>query len=150
MPEARRRIAVVSRELYPFGGGGMGNYVNWTAEALADVAEVTVVTTAAHEAEYRALREAGDPRLDPRLRFVFAPDFDYDDHGTYYGYFHRWSAHVLEALRRAYPDRGPRPDRVRRLPRRGRGDAAGPPHRRPALSRHRASRSASTRARRWC
>jgi glycogen(starch) synthase len=101
------RIAVVSRELYPFGGGGMGNYVNWTAEALAEVAAVTVVTTARHEPEYRDLRAAGDPRLDQRVEFVFAPDFDYDDHGTYYGYFHRWSAHVLEALRRAYPDRGP-------------------------------------------
>jgi glycogen synthase len=107
MAEGRRRIAVVSRELYPFGGGGMGNYVNWTAEALADVAEVTVVTTASHEAEYRRLRAAGDPRIDERPRFVFAPDFDYDDHITFYGYFHRWSAHVLEALRRAYPDRGP-------------------------------------------
>jgi len=107
-PQARRpAIAVVSRELYPFGGGGMGNYVNWTAAALADVAEVTVVTTASHETEYRALREAGDPRIDPRLRFVFAPDFDYDDHITYYGYFHRWSAHVLAALRHAYPGRGP-------------------------------------------
>jgi glycogen synthase len=107
MPGTGRRIAVVSRELYPFGGGGMGNYVNWTAKALADVAEVTIVTTNSHEEEYRRLLAAGDPRLDRRIRFVFAPDFEYDDHGTYYGYFHRWSTHVWEALQRAYPDGGP-------------------------------------------
>jgi glycogen(starch) synthase len=100
-------VAVVSRELYPFGGGGMGNYVNWTARALAGVAEVTVITTARHEDEYRALRAAGDPRLDARVRFLFAPDFGWDDHGTFYGYFHRWSKHVLDALRDAYPGRGP-------------------------------------------
>jgi glycogen synthase len=103
----RPRIAVVSREVYPFDGGGMGNYINWTAAALADVAEVTLITTGDHEAEYRRLSAAKDTRLDPRVRFVFAPDFDYDDHGTFYGYFHRWSAHVWEAIQRAYPERGP-------------------------------------------
>ncbi|MGI8461088.1 MAG: glycosyltransferase [Solirubrobacterales bacterium] len=107
MAKEKARIGVVSRELYPFGGGGMGNYVNWTAQALAGVAEVEVFTTDRHEAEYRALRAAGDPRLDERITFHFAPDFDYDDQGTFYGYFHRWSATVLDALRGAYGERGP-------------------------------------------
>ena len=101
------RIAIVSRELYPFGGGGMGNYVAWTASCLADVAEVTVVTTDRHEAAYRELLAAGDQRVDPRLRFCFGADFEFRDQRTYYGYFHRWSATVHEQLREAYPDRGP-------------------------------------------
>jgi glycogen(starch) synthase len=101
------RIALVSREVYPFGGGGLGNYVNWTARALAEVAEVTVLTTSRHQAAHRELLAAGDQRLDPRVRFVFVPDFDYHDHRTFYGYFHRWSANVLDALRASYPERGP-------------------------------------------
>ena len=103
----RPRIAIVSRELYPFGGGGMGNYVAWTASALADVAEVTVITTDRHEEAYRELLAAGDPRVDPRLHFRFGADFEFRDQRTFYGYFHRWSATVHELLREAYPERGP-------------------------------------------
>lgn len=106
--EGRRpRIAVVSREVYPFDGGGMGNYVNWTARALADVAEVKLLTTDRHRGRYEELRAAADPRLDPRIEVVFVPDPDFDRPGTYYGYFHRWSASALEALVGAYPGGGP-------------------------------------------
>lgn len=101
------RIAVVSREVYPFDGGGMGNYVNWTAQALADVAEVKLLTTDRHRERYEELRAAADPRLDPRIEVVFVPDPDFDRPGTYYGYFHRWSASAFETLVEAYPGGGP-------------------------------------------
>jgi glycogen(starch) synthase len=106
-PENPLQVALISRELYPFGGGGMGNYVAWTAQALAEVAAVTIVTTDRHEESYRRLRARGDPRIDPRIRYVFAPDFDYEDHRTFYGYFHRWSASVFETLAGAFPGGGP-------------------------------------------
>ena len=45
---ARPTIALVSRELAPFGGGGIGTYVAATARVLAPVAEVTIFTTDRH------------------------------------------------------------------------------------------------------
>ena len=43
------RIAFVSREVYPFDSAGLGNYVAFTAAALAADAEVTIITTDPHE-----------------------------------------------------------------------------------------------------
>src|SRR5918999_709538 len=85
----------------------MGNYVNWTARALADVADVKLLTTDRHRERYEELRAAADPRLDPRIEVGFVPDPDFDRPGTYYGYFHRWSASAFETLVDAYPGGGP-------------------------------------------
>ncbi len=101
------RVALVSREVYPFEGGGISYYVNSTARALADVAEVTIVTTGAHEAEHSRLSAAGDQRLPPGVNFEFVPPPHPDESGSYYGFFHHYSARVLETLARAYPDGGP-------------------------------------------
>ncbi len=101
------RVALVSREVYPFEGGGISYYVNSTARALADVAEVTIVTTGAHEAEHSRLSAAGDQRLPPGVNFEFVPPPHPDESGSYYGFFHHYSARVLETLARVYPDGGP-------------------------------------------
>ena len=100
------RVALVSREVYPFEGGGISYYVNSTARALADVAEVTIVTTGAHEAEHSRLSAAGDqrrPRREFRVRAAAAPGRV----RQLLGFFHHYSARVLETLARAYPDGGP-------------------------------------------
>jgi glycogen(starch) synthase len=101
------RIALVSREVYPLYGGGLGNYVTWSARALSEVAEVTIFTSSIREPAYRAMREAGDPRLPDGVRFEFVEEADELHTGSYFGVFHMWSARVFEALTRVYPDGGP-------------------------------------------
>ncbi|WP_320670275.1 glycosyltransferase [Patulibacter defluvii] len=101
------RICLVSRELYPFVGGGIAPIVAATARQLADVAEVVVVTSADHEAEYRRLRAAGDPRVLPdtvRMLFVEEPA---ETHGAFYNHMHAYSARVHAVLRAHYGGRGP-------------------------------------------
>src|SRR6266540_339213 len=100
------RIAFVSREVYPFGGGGLGRFVTWAAEALSELAEVTILTTSAHERRFGELRAAGDPRLPAGVRFEFVPDVGSGDAGGFYGPFHAWSAAAFEALCELYPDGG--------------------------------------------
>lgn len=103
------RVALVSREVYPFGGGGLGNYVTWTAELLSEVADVTVITTSRHRELHDELRAAGDTRLPSGVRFEFVdePPSDKEEIGSYYGFFHLWSARAFQALCRLYPDGGP-------------------------------------------
>src|SRR3954471_19073420 len=101
------RIAFVSREVYPLFGAGLGTYVTWAARALAEVAEVTIFTSSLREADYRRMRDAGDPRLPRGVRFEFVDEPDPRRVGAYFGVFHVWSANAFEALARAYPDGGP-------------------------------------------
>jgi len=66
------RIAFVAREFYPFIGGGIAPIVAAAARQLAEVGEVTVVTSASYRQEYERLRAQGDPRLPPAsVRLVF-------------------------------------------------------------------------------
>jgi glycogen synthase len=101
------RIAFVSRELYPFRSAGLGNYVLFTAAALADVAEVTVLTSDAHEAAYRELVAAGDPRIPAGVRIEFVPEARGTEADYWYHERHLWSARAYEAVLRVYPDGGP-------------------------------------------
>ncbi len=101
------RIVFVSREVYPFDSAGLGNYVLFTAAALADVAEVTIVTSALHEPRYRELAAAGDARLPDGVRFEFVPEPRADEAADWYGVLHLWSARAHAALVRLYPDGGP-------------------------------------------
>jgi glycogen(starch) synthase len=101
------RLALVSRELYPFVGGGIAPIVAATARDLSTIADVTIVTSSAHRETYERLRDAGDPRIPPasvRLVFVDEPDQDY---GGYFSYMHSWSARVDRALRATYPRGAP-------------------------------------------
>ena len=102
------RIALVSRELYPYVGGGIAPIVAAAARLLSTVAEVTVVTSAAYRREHRRLAAAGDSRLLPEsVRICWVQEPEPDEVGAYLSYMHSYSARVDRALRTAYPDRGP-------------------------------------------
>jgi glycogen synthase len=103
----RLRIALASREVYPFGGGGLGAYVRAAAEALAPIADVTIVTTDKHEPAYDRLRSAADERLPSQARFVFVQEPDADEGARYYDFLHAWSARVYEVLRETFRDGPP-------------------------------------------
>jgi glycosyltransferase involved in cell wall biosynthesis len=103
-----RQVVLVSREVHPFVGGGIGVYVAALAGTLADHMDVTVITPSAHEPRYRRLRESGHPVFGhPRVRVHFVEDAQEDDVGSYHGVVHLWSARVFEALKELYPDGGP-------------------------------------------
>jgi glycosyltransferase involved in cell wall biosynthesis len=102
------RVALVSRELYPFGGGGIGEYVNACARLLSGFADVTVFTSSAHRGTYRKLRAKGDNRLVPdEVEMVFVPEACEEDRGGYFSTLHVYSARVFESLREHYAGRGP-------------------------------------------
>ena len=101
------RIAFVSREVYPFDSAGLGNYVTFTAQALAAEAEVTIVTSDVHRERYEELAAAGDPRLPAGACLEFVPEPTYPDDDYWYGSLHLWSARAYEALKRLFPGGGP-------------------------------------------
>ena len=104
---SERRIAFVSREVYPFDSAGLGNYVGFAAAALAGHADVTVFTARRHEARYEELRAAGDPRLPAGVRFEFIDEPHGREVDHWYTPLQLWSSRALEALVRVYPDGGP-------------------------------------------
>jgi glycogen synthase len=101
------RIALVCREVYPFGGGGIGQFVTAAARLLSEIAEVTVLTTSLFEQEYVRLSAAGDERLPPGVRFVFVPEPSVEEAEAWYHVMHCYSGRVHERLREVYPDGGP-------------------------------------------
>src|SRR5437764_4028021 len=106
----RPSVVLVSRELYPFTGGGIAPMVAATAELLTEIADVTIVTTAFHQDEYERLRAHPDEarRLPPEsVRFVFVEEPGEDDLGGYLSHMHGWSARVFEKLCELYPGGGP-------------------------------------------
>jgi glycogen synthase len=106
----RPSVALVSRELYPFTGGGIAPMVAATAELLTEIADVTIVTTAFHQEEYERLRAQPDKarRLPPEsVHFVFVDEPAEHDLGGYLSHMHGWSARVFEKLCELYPGGGP-------------------------------------------
>jgi glycogen(starch) synthase len=102
------KVALVSRELDPFGGAGIGQYVSACARLLSREADVTVFTTSSHKARYEELRAAGDPRVLPsHIDMEFVPDVGEGEAGEYYCDLHLYSARVLDALREYYGGHGP-------------------------------------------
>jgi glycosyltransferase involved in cell wall biosynthesis len=106
----RPQVALVSREVYPFTGGGIAPMVAATAALLSEVADVKIITTHFHREEYTRLR-AEDPEHErlppPSVEFVFVEEPGPDDLGGYLSHMHGWSARVFEALCEIYPDGGP-------------------------------------------
>lgn len=106
MVAAKPRVAFVSRELAPFGGGGIGPYVRAAADLLADEFDVCIFTTSRHRAAHERLgRER--PEALPKARIVFVDEPRTWDGRNAYNLLHAWSANVHEALHREYGDRGP-------------------------------------------
>jgi glycogen synthase len=101
------RFGLVSREVYPFIGGGLSRYVTATAESLASVGEVTIFTTTKHQRRFRELEKAGSPDLPVGVRFVFIPEPTEPDRGAFYHHLHAWSARVYDVLRAEYGAHGP-------------------------------------------
>jgi glycosyltransferase involved in cell wall biosynthesis len=102
------RVALASREVYPLGGGGIGQFVAGAARLLASVAEVTVLTTSVFEETYAELRAKQDPRLPPdNVRVVFVPEPTVEEASAWTHVMHCYGARVYERLRELYPDGGP-------------------------------------------
>jgi glycosyltransferase involved in cell wall biosynthesis len=104
----RPRFALVSREVFPFGGGGIGFYVTSTAHLLAGIGEVRIFTTSSHRERYQEMRDAGDPRVPPSdIEVVFVDEAEPEAVGGFFSTMHLYSSNVLDALRASYGDRGP-------------------------------------------
>lgn len=102
------RIALVSRSLAPFGGGGIGVYVDTMARILVAAGhEVAVFTTSFYRDAYEALRASGDPDglLAPGADYVFVPE-PVGSEG-YYAPLHSYAAANLDAIVAHYPVGGP-------------------------------------------
>jgi glycogen synthase len=97
------RFALVSREVYPFVGGGLSRYVTATADTLAPLGEVSIFTTDV----YRHRADELASTLDADVKLVFVPEPDPEELGSYYHVMHHWSANVYEALKREYGAEGP-------------------------------------------
>ena len=102
------RISLVSAELFPFSGGGIGQFASAAARLLAGVAEVTVLTSSVNEAEYERLRAAGDPRLPPpEVRVAFVEEPWEEEAQGYFSVMHLYGDRALARLRDLYPDEPP-------------------------------------------
>jgi glycosyltransferase involved in cell wall biosynthesis len=102
-------IALVSREVYPFSGGGIGEYIASCGRLLASVGDITIFTSSLHEEAYRRMTAEGDSRMPPPgVQVVFVPEPDPSDLRHYFSLLHVYSASVLDALRRRYGRNGPR------------------------------------------
>jgi glycosyltransferase involved in cell wall biosynthesis len=101
------RIAFVSREVYPFDSAGLGNYVTFSAAALAPHAEVAILTSDLYEERYHELVEASDPRLPDGVRFEFVAEPKAKELPGWYEAWHLWSARAFEAIVRLYPEGAP-------------------------------------------
>lgn len=102
----RPTVALVSREVAPFGGGGIGRYVSALAGLLADEFEVTIFTTSLHRDAYERARREQALTLPP-ARVVFVREPRAWDARRAFSRLHAWSARVHEALLAEYGGRGP-------------------------------------------
>jgi len=100
-----RDFVIASREFHPFGGGGIGTYLNALARTLHGAWRVTVITTSAHQRRYDDLVGSADDRLPPHSRFVFVDDPE--QAGSYFGSTHAWSARIYAEIKRQFPAGGP-------------------------------------------
>jgi glycogen synthase len=101
------RIALVSRELHPVGGGGIGVAVAGLASALSEIGEVLVLTRSGLEQGYRELEAAGLPEWANDVQVEFVPEPAAGEYGSYYSFMHLYSSRVFDRLRELYPNGGP-------------------------------------------
>jgi glycosyltransferase involved in cell wall biosynthesis len=101
------RIALVSRELHPIGGGGIGVAAAGFASALSEIADVVVLTSSSLEEDHRPLRAKGQLPWANDVQVEFVPEPTSGEYGSYYNFMHLYSARVLDRLRELYPEGGP-------------------------------------------
>jgi len=105
---SRPTIVLASRELFPFGGGGIGAYVAQNARVLTPVADVTIVTAGWYREKYEELSVLDDPRVDyggAAVAFVEVPEPH--EHGAFYSHMHLYSHRVLERVRELFASGAP-------------------------------------------
>ena len=100
-------IALVSRELYPFGGGEIGVYIAATARTLAHDNDVVIVTSAEHEESYRELERGGDLGDLAGIRTIFVQLPPMAEVLTWETQARVWSRRVFDAIKREFPHGGP-------------------------------------------
>jgi len=102
------RVVFVSREVYPLGGGGIGQFVSAAAELLSRIAEVTVLTTSVFEERYQQLRARGDDRLPGAgVRFAFVREPAVEEAAGWYHLMQLYGHRILARLRELFPTGGP-------------------------------------------
>jgi glycosyltransferase involved in cell wall biosynthesis len=103
---SRSQIALVSREIHPFGGG-IGTYVASLARFLVSDADVTVFVSSLRREQMSTPHARERSLLGDRVQVVFVEEPTASDVGSYFGQMHCYSARVLEALRGVYGSHGP-------------------------------------------
>ena len=102
------QVALISREVFPLGGGGIGEYIAACARLLASWSEVTIFTTSSHEDRYRELcADDGAEVLPDSVQIVFVPEATPAEQGGFFSTAHLYSSSVFDALRDHYGARGP-------------------------------------------
>ena len=93
-------MVLVSRDLAPFGHGGIAVYVTALARLLSTVADVTVLTSDVHEAAAVSCKRGENPsEFPPGVELQFVPEPVGEFAATNYRRAHEWSGRVWEALR---------------------------------------------------
>ena len=99
------QVALCSRELHPFIGGGIAPIVRALAGILRDSCEVTLFTSAAHRARHD---ELGGNLFGDGVRVVFVEEPPPEaGAGHYYSWLQAWSHRLYLALLEEYPGGGP-------------------------------------------
>ena len=102
------RVALASREVYPFGGGGIGQFVAAAARLLSSIAEVTILTSSNFAETYDLLRARRDPRLPGEdVRIAFVPEPTIEEAIPWSHLMHCYGERLYARLRQLYPDGGP-------------------------------------------
>ena len=95
------RIALVSREIHPYVGGGIAPIVTAAAGLLSEIAEVTLFTSSAHRDKHL------EAATETPYEIVWVDEPLEGASEAYLSHMHHYSARVHTALRSHYGARGP-------------------------------------------
>ncbi len=105
---SRPRVVLTTRELFPFGGGGIGVYVALMARTLAPIADVTIVAASWFREEYEERRSRSDPDVEyGGADVLFAEVPEGEEFDQFDSHMHVYSHRVLECIRTKFGARGP-------------------------------------------
>lgn len=95
------RIALVSREIHPYVGGGIAPIVTEAAKLLSTIADVALFTSARHRDTHL------EAATETPYELVWVNEPEHGVSGAYFSHMHHYSARVHRALREHYGARGP-------------------------------------------
>ena len=97
---ANHHVVLVSRDVAPFGHGGIAVYVTALARVLSAVADVTVVTSDTYEESAAGCKRGHGPsEFPPGVELRFVPEPIGECAVTPYRRAHEWSVRVWETVR---------------------------------------------------